>query len=295
VTVLSPALLLQAVASGILFGGVYAVIGLGLGLVWGVMRILNIGHAALAILGAYLSLTLILRAGMDPLLSLVFTIPALFLIGMGLQQFVVRPMGARKEAELHIFLILYGIMVAVENLSVFIWSADVRLISAPYTSRTLSAFGLIVPVGRLISFVIGAAAVAVVYVFLRRAKVGRAVRAIASDREAAALMGISVHRVSMLAFGLSTATAAVAGLALGLVSSFFPGIQIVWISKAFLVVVLGGVDNVLGLFLAALMLGVAENVIGIVAPAFVVDFVAYVLLIGTLMIRPQGLLRKAAA
>jgi branched-chain amino acid transport system permease protein len=295
VTVLSPALLLQAVVSGILFGGVYAAIGLGLGLVWGVMRILNIGHAALAILGAYLSLTLILRAGMDPLLSLVFTIPALFLIGMGLQQFVVRPMGARKEAELHIFLILYGIMVAVENLSVFIWSADVRLISAPYTSRTLSPFGLIVPVGRLISFVIGAAAVAVVYVFLRRAKVGRAVRAIASDREAAALMGISVHRVSMAAFGLSTATAAVAGLALGLVSSFFPGIQIVWISKAFLVVVLGGVDNVLGLFLAALLLGVAENVIGIVAPAFVVDFVAYVLLIVTLMVRPQGLLRKAAA
>ncbi len=293
--VLSPALLLQAVVSGILFGGVYAAIGLGLGLVWGVMRILNIGHAALAILGAYLSLTLILRAGVDPLLTLAVSVPALFLVGMGLQHLVVRPMAGRKDAELHIFLILYGIMVAIENLSVFVWSADVRLISAPYTSRTLSAFGLIVPVGRLISFLIASAAVAVVYVFLRRTKVGRAVRAIASDREAAALMGISVNRLSLVAFGLSTATAAVAGLALGLVSSFFPGIQIVWISKAFLVVVLGGVDNVLGLFLAALLLGVAENVIGIAAPAFVVDFVAYVLLIGTLMVRPQGLLRKASA
>ena len=292
--VLSPALLLQAVVSGILFGGVYAAIGLGLGLVWGVMRILNIGHAALAILGAYLSLTLILRAGVDPLLTLAVSVPALFLVGMGLQHLVVRPMAGRKDAELHIFLILYGIMVAVENLSVFVWSADVRLISAPYTSHTLSAFGLIVPVGRLISFLIASAAVAVVYVFLRRTKVGRAVRAIASDREAAALMGISVNRLSLMAFGLSTATAAVAGLALGLVSSFFPGIQIVWISKAFLVVVLGGVDNVLGLFLAALLLGVAENVIGIAAPAFVVDFVAYVLLIGTLMVRPQGLLRKAS-
>jgi len=293
--VLSPALLLQAVVSGILFGGVYAAIGLGLGLVWGVMRILNIGHAALAILGAYLSLTLILRAGVDPLLTLAVSVPALFLVGMGLQHLVVRPMAGRKDAELHIFLILYGIMVAIENLSVFVWSADVRLISAPYTSRTLSAFGLIVPVGRLISFLIASAAVAVVYVFLRRTKVGRAVRAIASDREAAALMGISVNRLSLVAFGLSTATAAVAGLALGLVSSFFPGIQIVWISKAFLVVVLGGVDNVLGLFLAALLLGVAENVIGIAAPAFVVDFVAYVLLIGTLMVRPQGLLRKVSA
>jgi branched-chain amino acid transport system permease protein len=294
-TIVSPFLLMQAVVSGVLFGGVYAAISLGLGLVWGVMRILNIGHAALAILGAYLSLTLILRAGMDPLASLVFTIPALYLIGMAIQHVVIRPMSVRKEAELHTFLILYGVMVIVENLSVFIWTADVRLISAPYTSRTLSLFGVILPVGRLISFLIAAAAAAVVYIFLKRTKVGRAVRAIASDREAAALMGISVNRYSMVAFGLGTATAAVAGLALGLVSSFFPGIQTVWISKAFLVVVLGGVDNVLGLFAAALILGVAENVIGILAPAYVVDFVAYVLLIGTLMIRPQGLAGKAGA
>jgi len=288
---LSFPLLAQAVVSGILFGAVYAAIALGLGLVWGVMRILNIGHAALAILGAYLSLTLV-QTGIDPLLSLLITIPVLFLVGVGLQRFVVESMHGRKEAELHTFLILYGIMVAIENLQVFIWSADVRLISAAYSSRNLNVLGLILPVGRVISFAMAAAAVAAVYLFLTRTKMGRAVRAIASDREAATLMGISVRRLSRVAFGLGTATAAVAGLSLGLVSSFFPGIQIVWVSKAFLVIVLGGVDNILGLFLAALVLGVAENVIGVVAPAFVVDFVAYVLLIGTLMVRPQGLLRR---
>jgi branched-chain amino acid transport system permease protein len=291
---LTPALLLQAVVSGILFGGVYAAIGLGLGLVWGVMRVLNIGHPALAILGAYLSFTLIVRIGMDPLLTLLVSIPVLFLLGVGLQQVVVRPMAPRKDSELHTFLILYGVMVVVENLSVYIWTADVRLISAPYTVRTLNLGAVILPVGRVISFGIAAAAVFVVYLFLKRTRMGRAVRAIASDREAASLMGISVNRISSLAFGLSTATAAVAGLALGLVSSFFPGIQIAWLSKAFLVVVLGGVDNVLGLFAAALLLGVAENVIGIMAPAFVVDFVAYGLLIATLMIRPQGLLGRAS-
>ena len=291
---LTPALLFQAVISGLLFGGVYAAIGLGLGLVWGVMRVLNIGHPALAILGAYLSFTLIIHTGMDPLLTLLVSIPVLFLLGVGLQQFVVRPMALRKDSELHTFLILYGVMVIVENLSVFIWSADVRLISAPYTVKTLNLGAVILPVGRVISFIIATAAVVVVYVFLKRTRMGRAVRAIASDREAAALVGISVHRFSGLAFGLGTATAAVAGLALGLVSSFFPGIQIAWLSKAFLVVVLGGVDNVLGLFAAALLLGVAENVIGIIAPAFVVDFVAYGLLIATLMIRPQGLLGRAS-
>ena len=290
--VLSFPLLAQAVVSGVLFGGIYAAIALGLGLVWGVMRILNIGHAALAILGAYLSLTL-LQTGMDPLLSLLLTIPALYLVGVGLQRFVVEPMHGRKEAEQHTFLILYGIMVAVENLQVFIWSADVRLISTTYSSQNLNLLGLVLPVGRIISFVMAAAAVATVYLFLTRTKMGRGVRAIASDREAATLMGISVRRLSRVAFGLGTATAAVAGLSLGLVSSFFPGIQIVWVSKAFLVIVLGGVDNILGLFLAALVLGVAENVIGVVSPSFVVDFVAYVLLIGTLMVRPQGLMRRA--
>lgn len=289
---LSFPLLAQAVVSGMLFGSVYAAIALGLGLAWGVMRILNIGHAALAILGSYLSLTLV-QAGMDPLLSLFITIPVLFLVGVGLQRFVVESMQGRKEAELHTFLILYGIMVAVENLQVFIWSADVRLISTVYSSRNFNFLGLILPMGRVISLVMATAAVVTVYLFLTRTKMGRAVRAIASDRQAATLMGISVRRLSRVAFGLGTATAAVAGLSLGLVSSFFPGIQIVWVSKAFLVIVLGGVDNILGLFLAALVLGVAENVIGVIAPAFVVDFVAYVLLIGTLMVRPQGLLRKA--
>jgi branched-chain amino acid transport system permease protein len=285
-------LLAQTVVSGILFGSVYAAIALGLGLVWGVMRILNIGHAALAILGAYLSLTL-LQAGVDPLLSLLITIPILFLVGVGLQRFVAESMYGRKDAELHTFLILYGIMVTIENLQVFIWSADVRLISTSYSTQNLHLFGLILPMGRVISFLIAGAAVAAVYLFLKRTKMGRAVRAIASDREAAMLMGISVRSLSRIAFGLGTATAAVAGLSLGLVSSFFPGIQIVWVSKAFLVIVLGGVDNTIGLFLAALLLGVLENVIGIIAPAFVVDFVAYVLLIGTLMIRPHGLLRRA--
>ena len=291
--VLSFSLLSQTVVSGILFGGIYAAIALGLGLVWGVMRILNIGHAALAILGAYLSLTLVQRAGMDPLLTLLVTIPVLYVIGVALQRFVVESMHGRKEAEVHTFLILYGVMVAVENLTVFVWTADVRLISAPYFTQNIHFLDLILPVGRIISFLLATAAVGAVYVFLKRTKTGRAVRAIASDREAALLMGISVRRLSRVAFGIGASTTAVAGLALGMVSSFSPGIQIVWVSKAFLVIVLGGVDNILGLFFAALLLGVAENVIGLMAPSFVVDFVAYALLIGTLMVRPKGLLRRA--
>ncbi len=283
-------LLLQAVLSGILLGGLYAAMGIGLALVWGVMKILNISHAALATLGAYLSLTLFVSGGLDPLVSLIITVPALFLIGVIWQTVVVKPMAHRKEYVTHTLLILYGFMVVIENLSVYIWTADVRLIATDYLTASLSAGPFSLPMGRLASFLLASLAVFGVFAFLKFSRVGWAVRAIATDREAAALMGIPVNRISQVAFGISTATAAIGGLALGLVASFSPGTQILWVSKAFLVVILGGVDNILGLFLSALLLGVAENVMGVFAPAYLVDFVAYILLILTLMLRPRGLL-----
>lgn len=285
-------ILLQALTAGILLGAVYALVAIGLGLVWGVMKILNIGHAALAILGAYLSLSLMQSLGIDPVLSLLVSVPVLFLIGAGLQHFLIGRLGGRRDFETQSFLVLYGVMVMVENLSVYVWTADVRLISPAYAIHTLAIEGVAFPVGRVVSFAIAVAALLVVYLFLTRSRLGLAVRAIAFDREAAGLVGISVNRTSMVAFGLGTATAAVAGLAIGLVSSFFPGIQIVWVSKAFLVVVLGGVDNIPGLVLAATILGIVETFVGLTAPLYLVDFVAYVLLITVLMIRPQGLLGR---
>jgi branched-chain amino acid transport system permease protein len=285
-------ILLQALVSGLLLGAVYALVAIGLGLVWGVMKILNIAHAALAILGAYLALSLMQAVGMDPVLSLVVSVPVLFLIGAGLQHFLIGRLEGRKDFETHSFLVLYGVMVIVENLSVYLWSADVRVIAPAYASHTLLLEGVALPLGRVVSFAVAVASLMVVYFFLSRSQLGLAVRAIAFDREAAGLVGISVNRTSMIAFGLGTATAAVAGLAIGLVSSFFPGIQIVWVSKAFLVVVLGGVDNIPGLVLAATLLGIVETVVGLTAPLYMVDFVAYVLLIAILMIRPQGLLGR---
>jgi branched-chain amino acid transport system permease protein len=283
-------LIWQALTAGILLGGVYAAIAIGLGLVWGVMKILNIAHAALALLGAYLTVTLMQSAGIDPLASLVISVPVLFALGALTQRLFVSPLIGRRDFETQTFLMLYGIMVVVENLSVFFWKTDVRLISPSYANHVILLAGAVLPVGRLIAFGLGTGTVAVVYLFLRRSRLGLAVRALGFDREAAGIVGINVGSVSMLAFGIGTATAAVAGVCLGLVSSFFPGLQIVWISKAFLIVVLGGIGNIPGLLLAAITLGVLESVVGVLAPAYVSNLVAYVLLIVVLMVRPQGLL-----
>lgn len=283
-------LTLQAIVSGILLGGVYAALAIGLGLVWGVMKVLNIAHATLALLGAYLSLEIMQQTGLDPFASLVVTAPLLFAVGAFLQRFAVAPLEGRRDFETQTFLVLYGVMVVVENLTVFFWNTDVRQLSPGYSETTLVVAGLRLPEGRVIAFLAGLATLVLVYTFLRRSRLGLAVRALGYDREAAGLMGMPVRRIAMMAFGLATATAAVAGAGIGMVSAFFPSLGIVWVAKAFLVVVLGGVSNIAGLVIAAMGLGVLESVVGVVAPSYFADVAAYVLLIGVLMVRPQGLL-----
>lgn len=283
-------LAIHAAISGLFLGGVYAAIAIGLGLVWGVMKILNIAHAALALLGAYLCLTFMDNMGMDPIAALVFSVPILFGIGALLQRTLIRPLESRGNFETQTFLVLYGVMVMVENICVYFWKTDVRLISPSYAGRTWVLVGTYLPVGRVIAFGLGLGALAVVYSFLKFSRMGLAVRALGFDRDAASMVGINANRTAMVAVGLATATAAVAGVALGLVSSFYPGLQIVWISKAFLVVVLGGIANIPGLLVAALGLGVVESVVGAYEPSYASEIAAYAVLILVLMFRPQGLL-----
>ena len=185
-------------------------------------------------------------------------------------------------------------MVAIENLQVFFWSADVRLISAPYTMRNLHVLGLFLPASRVISFVMaetccrrGPHLPGADQDGLRRAR--DRVRPRRRDADGNFRPQGGPHRLRPeYRDRRGRRSRARPG-----VRRSFPGFKIVWISKAFLVVILGGVDNILGLFVAAMVLGVAENVTGVMAPAYVVDFVAYILLIGTLMVRPRGLMRRA--
>ncbi len=286
--------LVEALVAGTLLSGIYAAMAIGLGLVWGIMKILNISHAALALLGAYIVLTLMTSFGVDPVAGLLISVPVLFGIGAGLQKLVVDPLSKRRNFETQTFLVLYGVMIIVENLSVYFWTTDVQLISPAYAREVWSVGFVSFPVGRVITFLLGMSTVGIVYAVLRWTRVGLAVRAIGFDREATGLMGVNVSKMSTLAFGIGVSTAATAGLGLGLVSSFFPGLQIIWVAKAFLVVVLGGVTNIPGILLAAFILGLAESIVGVTAPTFVSTFVAYALLIGVLMLRPQGLLAKKA-
>lgn len=277
--------------NGIANGSIYALLGVGLGLVWGVMKILNIAHAAIAFLGTYVALTMLEFYGVDPMISIVAFLPLFFVIGVLLQRFLVQSTSSYAEIGVNLFLAFYGMMLIFENAQVVVWTASERILSPPYANFVLDFGLLILPFAQLISITVACITLLAIYLFLEKTLVGKALRAAAADREAAWTMGIHVNSLYMVAFGIAAATAMEAGVVMGLNYSFFPGLQLTWIIKSFLVVVLGGTDRIEGIFGGGMILGVAEALVGGFLPLYFVDYVAYVALFVVLTVRPSGLKR----
>jgi branched-chain amino acid transport system permease protein len=278
--------LLQAVVSGLLLGGVYALAAVGLSLIWGVMKVVNVAHGVLALLASYLALTLYQR-GLDPVISIALIAPVFFVLGLAVERVFVHPVLRRPEMDS--LLVLFGATIALENVIQRIWSADFRTLNPSYSGTSLAVGGLNVSIARGLAFVLSVAAVFALSALLTRTHLGRAIRATAQNRPTAMLAGIDADRIALIAFGLGTALAGVAGVALALIYSFYPTVHFFWIVKAFLVVVLGGVGNVRGTLAAALLLGVAEGVLGSLVSFAWVDVSVYVLLMLVLLLRPRGL------
>lgn len=278
--------LLQAVVSGLLLGGVYALAAVGLSLIWGVMKVVNVAHGVLALFASYLALTLYQR-GLDPVISIALIAPMFFMLGLLVERVFVHPVLRRPEMDS--LLVLFGATIALENVIQRVWSADFRTLNPWYSGTSLAVGGLNVSIARGLAFVLSLAAVFALSALLTRTHLGRAIRATAQNRPTAMLAGIDVDRIALIAFGLGTALAGVAGVALALIYSFYPTVHFFWIVKAFLVVVLGGVGDVRGTLAAALLLGVAEGLLGSLVSFAWVDVSVYVLLMLVLLLRPRGL------
>ena len=282
---------LQPTISGLLAGGVYALPAAGLTLVWGVMKVVNIAHGVLALLAAYLALTLFQSLGVDPLLGLVALTPIFFLLGAGVQRGLVRPVAS--QPEIRSLLVLFAFTIVVENVITRVWSADFRTLNPPYAARSFEIAGMNVSIARTVAFSLAVATVFGLHAVLQRTYFGKAIRATAQNPDAAMLAGIDTRRISWLAFGVGTALAAIAGVALALIYTIQPTVHVLWVVKAFLVAVLGGVANVRGALVAGLLLGLAESYLGTFVTFRWVDFSVYVLLLLVLLLRPQGLYGKA--
>jgi branched-chain amino acid transport system permease protein len=280
-------LLLQAVVSGFLLGGVYGLVASGLTLIFGVLRIVNFAHGAMMMLAMYSSYWLFAWGGIDPYLSIAVTAPLFFVLGLVVQKVVIEP--NRRAAEHNQLLLTLGLALFLENLALVLWQGDFRTVKSAVSGASFVVGDALVEVPRLIACG-GAVLVAfVLFVFLRTTDVGKAIRALAEEPEGAQLMGINVGRIRAIAFGIGTACVAVAG---SLVTPFFyvaPDVGESFNLMAFVVVVLGGMGNFIGALLGGFIVGLAESLGAAFLPGSLKQLVVFIIFAVVLLLRPEGL------
>jgi branched-chain amino acid transport system permease protein len=284
-------LFLQSALSGILVGGVYALIGIGLTMIFGVMRVINFAHGDLLMLGMYLTWLIFKTMGIDPYASLLLSAPLLFLWGALLQKvFINRVLGALPQNQI---LLTIGLGLMMSNTVMLIFTSDYQILTTGYSSSSFDLFGLSVSMPLLYSFLVTVVITAALFWFLSKTDTGQAIRATAQDRDAAQLMGINVKRMSVLAMGLGTALAGIAGALLAPTYYIFPQVGGPFTLKAFVVVVLGGMGSIVGATLGGILIGVTESLSAVYIASGLKELVVYVLFLLILLFKPAGLLGKS--
>lgn len=284
-------LILQALLSGLLQGGIYALVSVGLTLIFGVMRIINFAHGSLMMLGMYTSYWLFVLWGVDPYLSIVASAALLFVVGAVIEAVLVTPVLDAPEHDQ--LLLTLGIALVIENLALFLWTPNPRTVTVAYLVHAPMVGGVMVSPPRVIAFSVSIALTAALYLVLRRTDLGKAIRAASQDREGALTVGINLRRLYATAFGIGCACVGAAG---SLVAPFYPiepYVGGVFVITAFVVVVLGGMGSYAGALVAALIVGLAESVAAVFIPAAMKQVVIYSIFVVALLFRPQGLLGAA--
>jgi len=284
---------LQVVVNGLLIGGVYGIAALGLGLVWGVMSVVNVAHGDLLIFFAYMTWVLVAVQNLPPFVALVLLLPAGFLMGMLLYHLLVRHLVGRTDVELMSLVLFFGLSAVVYGFSSYQWGADLRSMPVPLPTFRIS--GLVLPGTRVAAFVIGGGLVVALQWFLRRTYWGKAIRAVAQSRDAARALGIDPNQVSAVAFGIALAYAGVAGALIAMTSPLSPSLGVAFAGRSFAVVVLGGLGNPIGTLAAGVILGLAESLSTLWLTFGLSPAVAFVLLIIVLIVRPTGLFKPLRA
>ena len=288
------AVLAQQLVLGLLIGGLYGLAAAGLSLVFGVLKVLNVAHGELIMLGGYGAFWLFALGGVDPFASLALVIPATIVLGAvlywALFAWVVR---YHEETRIkNSLLIGFGLALALHAGAVRLWTADERSITTPYAGKVFEIAGLTVPLVRLASLVVAFVLIGGLHLLLARWRWGRAIRAAADDWEAALLTGIDVRRAYVLAFALGTGLAGAAGVLVSVGYSVSPSIGLEWTLKALIVIVLAGLGSMFGTFAGGLVLGVAEAVSATAFGGPYREVVGLVIFFVVLVARPQGLFAR---
>jgi len=285
-------LIIQSLISGIMMGMVYALLGVGFSLTWGVMKVINIAHAAFGLLGAYLAYSLLEYYGVDPVVAAAGSAPLLFIVACGVYQLLIRPISRAKDVIVASMILTFGLAIILENIMVLAWKADPRVLTPAYASGALIVGSFYFQYPHLVGFGLSIIGITAIYLFLKNTYTGMAVRAAWQQPEAAQLHGVNLYRISMITFALAVSTAGAGGIGLALLYSFEPHSHNLWLIYLFLVVIVGGVGNIAGTALAGLIIGVITGLSMAFLPYQWVNLVTFGLLMVFLIFRPHGLFKQ---
>lgn len=280
-------LFIQVLVSGLLLGGVYALISIGLNLIFGVVRIINFAHGEMVMISMYLTFWLNHFFGMDPYVSTIIVLPVMFVFGVVFQRLIIQPI-ISTSATMKIFTTV-GISLLLQNLALIFWKGDFRTVQTSYSMSSFECLGIIISIPRLAAFVAALISIIFLFYFLKHTYIGKALRAIVEDRSVARLMGVTVEKHYLFAFGLGTTFTALGGVLLVPFSSVYPTVGVPFTLLAFVVVVLGGLGSMSGTFLAGLFIGVVESFGGTYVSPGLKEAIYFAIFILVLLVRPQGL------
>src|SRR5215469_8140356 len=279
---------LNLLVAAVLLAGVYAAMSVGMTIIYGVLKIVNLAHAGFLMLGAYFVYELYTRIHIDPLLGVVLAFPLFFFIGIALYWLLIRPIPRSDQPTLSSLLLLFGLWLVLQNLGYLIWGNADRAI---LTSRTFSAFEIgpiIFPTIRLVVFGVALASLAALEFVLHSTWFGRAVRALMQNSDASRIAGVNVDRTAQIAFGIGIAFAGAAGGLLAMMYSFTPDFGGSFLLRAFVIIVLGGLESFAGVAIGALILALVETFSILVIPSGYQPAIAFSLLVLALVILPDG-------
>ncbi len=281
-------ILLQLVINGLLLGGIYALISIGLTLIFGVVRVINFAHGEFLMLSMYITYFSYTLLGLNPYLSLLIGIPLMFFVGMATDQLIIRPL-REAPAYMQVFATV-GLSIVLLNLALFLFSGDYQSIHMAFAEKTVHFGGLSVSYAKLIIFFSAILVSIALNLLLKYTNTGKQIRAIAQDRMAAKLVGINLNRIYMLTFGIGTALVGIAGALILPVYYVFPSVGIYFVLTAFVVVVLGGMGNMVGALLGGFIIGITDSLSGYYIDPSLKEVVSFIIFLIVLLIRPSGLM-----
>ncbi len=281
--------LLNMLVAAILLAGIYTTMSMGMTVIYGVMKMVNLAHAGFMMLGAYFALELSQRTPIDPLAASVLAVPLFFLLGVATYWTMVRFVPVADEPTLPSLLLLFGLWLVLQNVGYIVWGADDRSILTVMTMATFRFDGITIPIIRLIVFGIAVLSFVALHLFLNHTWFGRSVRALTQNREAGQLVGIDTRRTAMLTFGLGIAFTGLAGALLATLYSFTPDFGGSFMLRSFVIIVLGGLESFSGVAIGAIIVALIETFSILLVPASYQLAISFALLVVALLVLPGGI------